>query len=162
MTALSTDKLVALSGEQWGAAVNAMTRVFRRDMDVTRCPGVTTCRDALESAMLTLSRSDLCASGQQSEGRVRAVVDAIITDLTAALEFRTGRGDEVGYDNIATGISDSIDIVLRIALTPAPQPEGDVRSEVERHLHDIINCGNCAGSRQSARLALRALKGNDQ
>ena len=31
--------------------------------------------------------------------------------------------------------------------------------EAMKHLHDIINCGNCSGSRQSARLALRALKG---
>ena len=29
--------------------------------------------------------------------------------------------------------------------------------EAMKHLHDIINCGNCSGSRQSARLALRAL-----
>ena len=30
-------------------------------------------------------------------------------------------------------------------------------AEAMKHLHDIINCGNCSGSRQSARLALRAL-----
>ena len=33
--------------------------------------------------------------------------------------------------------------------------------EAMKHLHDIINCGNCSGSRQSARLALRALKGSE-
>ena len=30
-------------------------------------------------------------------------------------------------------------------------------AEAMKDLHDIINCGNCSGSRQSARLALRAL-----
>ena len=34
--------------------------------------------------------------------------------------------------------------------------------EAMKHLHDIINCGNCSGSRQSARLALRALKGGSE
>ena len=32
-------------------------------------------------------------------------------------------------------------------------------AEAMKHLHDIINCGNCSGSRHSARLALRALEG---
>ncbi len=40
-----------------------------------------------------------------------------------------------------------------------PQPSASV-VEAMKHLHDIINCGNCSGSRQSARLALRALKGD--
>ena len=31
-------------------------------------------------------------------------------------------------------------------------------AEAMKHLHDIINCGNCSGSRHSARLALRALR----
>ena len=39
-----------------------------------------------------------------------------------------------------------------------PQPSVAV-VEAMKHLHDIINCGNCSWSRQSARLALRALKG---
>ena len=39
-----------------------------------------------------------------------------------------------------------------------PQPSASV-AEAMKHLHDIINCGNCSGSRHSARLALRALKG---
>ena len=34
--------------------------------------------------------------------------------------------------------------------------------EAMKHLHDIINCGNCWGSRHSARLALRALKGGSE
>lgn len=39
-----------------------------------------------------------------------------------------------------------------------PAPDAVVRlGEAMKHLHDIINCGNCSGSRQSARLALRAL-----
>ena len=41
-----------------------------------------------------------------------------------------------------------------------PQPSASV-VEAMKHLHDIINCGNCSWSRQSARLALRALKGGD-
>ena len=40
-----------------------------------------------------------------------------------------------------------------------PQPSETV-VEAMKHLQDIINCGNCSGSRQSARLALRALKGD--
>lgn len=41
-----------------------------------------------------------------------------------------------------------------------PQPSASV-VEAMKHLRDIINCGNCSWSRQSARLALRALKGDD-
>ena len=41
-----------------------------------------------------------------------------------------------------------------------PQPCASV-VEAMKHLQDIINCGNCSGSRQSARLALRALKGGE-
>ena len=40
-----------------------------------------------------------------------------------------------------------------------PKPSASV-VEAMKHLHDIINCGNCSGSRQSARLALRALAGD--
>ena len=40
-----------------------------------------------------------------------------------------------------------------------PQPSASV-VEAMKHLQDIINCGNCSGSRQSARLALRALAGD--
>ena len=39
-----------------------------------------------------------------------------------------------------------------------PKPSASV-VEAMKHLHDIINCGNCSGSRYSARLALRALEG---
>lgn len=42
-------------GDGWGPAVNAMTHVFRRDMGVTRCPGVTTCKDALDAALRALA-----------------------------------------------------------------------------------------------------------
>ena len=41
-----------------------------------------------------------------------------------------------------------------------PQPSASV-VEAMKHLQDIINCGNCSWSRQSARLALRALKGGE-
>ena len=37
-----------------------------------------------------------------------------------------------------------------------PQPSASVVVAM-KHLQDIINCGNCSGSRQSARLALKAL-----
>ena len=43
-------------------------------------------------------------------------------------------------------------------LHPSPEAVGRL-GEAMKHLHDIINCGNCSGSRQSARLALSALKG---
>ena len=49
------------------------------------------------------------------------------------------------------------DVLAR--LPPAPDPEARL-VEAVKHLQDIINCGNCSGSRQSARLALRALKGD--
>lgn len=42
-------------GDGWGPAVNAMTHVFRRDMDVTRCPGVSTANDAFFAALRALS-----------------------------------------------------------------------------------------------------------
>ena len=42
-----------------------------------------------------------------------------------------------------------------------PQPSASV-VEAMKHLQDIINCGNCSGSRQSARLALRALRAPGQ
>ena len=46
--------------------------------------------------------------------------------------------------------------------TIVPAPDAVVRlGEAMKHLQDIINCGNCSGSRQSARLALRALKGEN-
>ena len=43
-------------------------------------------------------------------------------------------------------------------LPPAPDAAAQL-VEAMKHLHDIINCGNCSGSRYSARLALRALEG---
>ena len=51
-----------------------------------------------------------------------------------------------------------VDEVLSGLSPPAPVAEAQL-VEAMKHLHDIINCGNCSGSRQSARLALRALKG---
>ena len=45
------------------------------------------------------------------------------------------------------------------AFVHPPKPSASV-VEAMKHLHDIINCGNCSGSRQSARLALRALAGD--
>lgn len=60
-----------------------------------------------------------------------ALVEALIAELKGALEFRTGRGDEVGYDNIATGISDSIDIVRRISLVSRDASPTDNTALVE-------------------------------
>ena len=53
----------------------------------------------------------------------------------------------------------NVDEVLSGLSPPAPIAEAQL-VEAMKHLHDIINCGNCSGSRQSARLALRALAGD--
>lgn len=135
----------------------------------------------LNAALPSDPAADLCASGQQvrikpleweraKTGRWVAGPYNIFNDGEGYdVNFRDVNLSFVGLNScpnpLATAKADAGNhhrAYILAALTPAPQPEGDVRSEVERHLHDIINCGNCAGSRQSARLALRALKGNDQ
>ena len=57
-------------------------------------------------------------------------------------------GAEISADKLERVASLTPDAVARLV-------------EAMKHLHDIINCGNCSGSRQSARLALRALKGGE-
>ena len=75
----------------------------------------------------------------------------LVTDEGEAWSYRYTHKDGVGgeYDMM----------IRREPVAHPPQPSASV-VEAMKHLQDIINCGNCSGSRQSARLALRALKGD--
>ena len=77
----------------------------------------------------------------------------LVTDEGEAWSYRYTHKDGVGgeYDML----------IRREPVAHPPQPSASV-VEAMKHLHDIINCGNCSWSRQSARLALRALKGEDE
>ena len=56
-------------------------------------------------------------------------------------------------------LCDALDELRAEVLAGSSWPTASPSSaEAMKHLHDIINCGNCSGSRQSARLALRALR----
>ena len=60
------------------------------------------------------------------------------------------------------GEAEGLEKAYRAAEVAADMPAESGRSikaMVERHLHDIVNGGTCAGSRHSARLALAACKG---
>ena len=96
----------------------------------------------------------------RDEQLIKAALDMAATHARAAFDARSTsrKGHHSlldwtdGYDEATRACAAAIR-----AIAPA-----DVLVEAMKHLHDIINCGNCSGSRQSARLALRALKGGSE
>ena len=82
--------------------------------------------------------------------------------IKAALELAAETCEKSAYAADADGhhfaysirAIDPADVLA--GLPPAPDAVARL-GEAMKHLHDIINCGNCAGSRHSARLALAAL-----
>ena len=77
-------------------------------------------------------------------------------DQVVSMKASEGVLDKSTQNLIATSLS--ISITKARHGHPPPAPDAVARlGEAMKHLHDIINCGNCSGSRQSARLALRAL-----
>jgi len=141
-------------------------------------PGYETRADATAAAQTDFERRIFAALSP-------AATEPVATDKsTGWLIWKNGRGwylpDAQGYTNDVrdagrysheeaikhshpngpNGPRDGMTIKHESEVAAPPSPvTAEAVAEVSKHLHDIINCGNCAGSRQSARLALRALAG---
>lgn len=98
----------------------------------------------------------------RDEQLIKAALDMAAMAAVTTPESRPGAPREWS-DGFTSGCLHSADAIRAIdpadvlaGLPPAPDAVARL-GEAMKHLHDIINCGNCSGSRQSARLALRAL-----
>ena len=102
---------------------------------------------------------DDCETSGPVGEEVHTITDESLTKVSAILDQIDALPFEEPGVILGTGAMLQAAIKQTFQTYP-PQPSASV-VEAMKHLQDIINCGNCSGSRQSARLALRALKGGE-
>lgn len=154
---------VALTGEQWGAAVNAMTHIFRRDMDVTRCPSVTTCKDALDAALSALHPAPQSSDEASTlrDDQLADDLDALVAELRADAELHEDLLPDRAADAIATlraQLAEAMDALEPFAAMAAlyDPPDGD--DELQAWAY---GARPTIGQLRRARFALRKLKGDE-
>ena len=97
----------------------------------------------------------------ETSGPVGEEIHTITEDGLRKVSAIIDRIDDLPFEEpgVILGTGAMLQAAIMQTFVHPPKPSASV-VEAMKHLHDIINCGNCSGSRQSARLALRALKGD--
>ena len=95
----------------------------------------------------------------ETSGPVGEEIHTITEDGLRKVSAILDRIDDLPFEEpgVILGTGAMLQAAIMQTFVHPPKPSASV-VEAMKHLHDIINCGNCSGSRQSARLALRALR----